>query len=227
MTESSVRHIPLPPSTKYPQGYSLPLNDRVLVVIGANGSGKTRFGAWLDEKDIAANRRVSAHRSLTFPDRVQPTDLEEAERQLRIGHVSATNDSGLWRSQRWQNNPAIALLNDFNHLVTLLVSESFSVSDKYRVSMRHGKAEQYITPQETRLDIVKEIWETVLPARELVIDGARIEARGRGKTGAYHAKEMSDGERGIFYLIAEALSVPKDGLFIVDEPELRRRASCR
>jgi hypothetical protein len=174
----------------------------------------------LDEKDITANRRVSAHRSLTFPDRVQPTDLKEAEQQLRIGHVATTNDSALWRSQRWHDNPAIALLNDFNHLVTLLVSESFSVSDKYRVSMRHGKAEQYVAPDETRLDTVKDIWETVLPARELIIDGARIEARGRGKTAAYHAKEMSDGERGIFYLIAEALSVPKDGLFIVDEPEL-------
>ncbi|HEV2842529.1 MAG TPA: AAA family ATPase [Chthoniobacterales bacterium] len=220
MNEFPVRQIPLPPSTKYPLGFSLPLNDRVLVVIGANGSGKTRFGAWLDEKDITANRRVSAHRSLTFPDRVQPTDLEDAERQLRIGHVSTVNDSGFWRSQRWQDNPAIALLNDFKHLVTLLVSESFSVSDKYRVSMRHGKAEQYIAPQETRLDIVKEIWEMVLPARELVVDGARVEARGRGKAVAYHAKEMSDGERGIFYLIAEALSVPKDGLFIIDEPEL-------
>lgn len=134
MNESFVRHVPLPPSTKYPQGYSLPLKDRVLVVIGANGSGKTRFGAWLDEKDITAHRRVSAHRSLTFPDRVQPTDLKEAEQQLRIGHVATTNDSGLWRSQRWHDNPAIALLNDFNHLVTLLVSESFSVSDKYRVA---------------------------------------------------------------------------------------------
>jgi hypothetical protein len=147
-------------------------------------------------------------------------DMKEAERQLRVGHLSTGNDSGLWRTQRWHSNPSIALLNDFDHLVTLLVSESFSVSDKYRVSMRHGKAEQYTAPQETRLDIVKEIWETVLPTRELVVDGARIEARGRGKTAAYHAKEMSDGERGIFYLIAEALSVPKDGVFIVDEPEL-------
>jgi hypothetical protein len=159
MNESPVRHVLVPPSAKYPQGHSLPLKDRVLVVIGANGSGKTRLGAWLDEKNIALHRRVSAHRSLTFPDSVQPMDLEDAERQLRLGNAGKNApDSHWWQHGRWNNNPATALLNDFAHLVTLLVSESFSVSDKYRVSMRHGKAEQYLPPSETRLDIVKEIW---------------------------------------------------------------------
>jgi predicted ATP-dependent endonuclease of OLD family len=127
MKELPIRHISLPPSIKYPQGYSLPLKDRVLVVIGANGSGKTRFGAWLDEKDITTHRRIAAHRSLTFPDRVKPTDLDEAERHLRVGAIQKGNDAHYWQHSRWQANPAIALLNDFEDLVTLLVSESFSV----------------------------------------------------------------------------------------------------
>lgn len=218
--EPPVRSIQMPPSAGCLQGRLLPLKDRVLVVVGANGAGKTRFGAWLDGTNITAHRRVSAHRSLTFPDRVHPTDVAEAERTLAFGSSERGDDLGHWRRARWQRDPAIALLNDFAHLVTFLVSESFSVSDKYRVSMLHGKAEQYAPPPKTRLDTVREVWEAVLPARELVIDGAKIEARGRGKPEGYHAKEMSDGERGIFHLIAEALSVPKDGVFIVDEPEL-------
>jgi len=67
---------------------------------------------------------------------------------------------------------------------------------------------------------VQEIWEAVLPGRELVITGTSIEVRNRQAKQTYHAKELSDGERGIFHLICEALCAPKDGIFIVDEPEL-------
>ncbi len=216
--QNTPRVVPMPPTTKYSQGHNLQLRDRVLVVIGANGSGKTRFGAWLDAKNIKLHYRVSAHRSLTFPDRVQPTDLIEAESILLFGKAAIADEALRRHHSRWQQNPATALLDDFEPLIRVMVSESFAVSDRYRVSM---KAEnKYIAPPKTRMDLVKEIWETVLPDRELVFTGSRIETRNRKDNGLYHAKEMSDGERGVFHLIGEALSVPKDGLFIVDEPEL-------
>jgi hypothetical protein len=208
----------MPPTGKYPSGHKLPLRDRVLVVIGANGSGKTRFGAWLDAQNITMHHRVSAHRSLSFPDRVQPTDLDEAERHLFYGNRTKDNPAHHRQHSRWQNNPATALLDDFAPLVTVMVSESFAVSDKYRVAMK--AVTEYVAPPKTRMDLVKEIWEAVLPDRELVFTGSRIETRNRKDSSLYHAKEMSDGERGIFHLIGEALSVPTDGVFVVDEPEL-------
>lgn len=218
MSEPTSRYVQMPPTGKYPDGHKLPLRDRVLVVIGANGSGKTRFGAWLDSQDIKLHHRVSAHRSLVFPERVQPMDFQEAELRLFTGHTDKGNPAHHRQHQRWQNQPATALLNDFEPLVTLMVSESFTVSDQYRVAM-HAE-NKYVMPPQTRLDLVKQIWEAVLPARELVITGNRIETRNRQDKNSYHAKEMSDGERGVFHLIGEALSVPKDGIFIVDEPEL-------
>jgi energy-coupling factor transporter ATP-binding protein EcfA2 len=218
MSEPITRHVQMPPTAAFPSGHNLPLRDRVLVVVGANGSGKTRFGAWLDSKNITLHHRVSAHRSLSFPERVQPTDLAEAERHLFYGNPTTEHPAHHRQHSRWKNNPATALLNDFEPLVTVMVSESFTVSDEYRVMMKVGK--EYRAPPKTRLDQVKEIWEAVLPARELVVTGSRIEAQSRQSKEIYHAKEMSDGERGIFHLIAEALSVPKNGVFIVDEPEL-------
>lgn len=218
MSELPTRHVQMPPTAKYPNGHELPLRDRVLVVIGANGSGKTRFGAWLDNRNITLHHRVSAHRSLRFPERVQPTDFEEAERSLLFGSHENRNAALHRQHSRWQNQPAIALLDDFAPLVTVMVSESFAVSDQYRVSMK--EVTEYVAPPKTRMDLVKEIWEAVLPDRELVFTGSRIETRNRKDSSLYHAKEMSDGERGIFHLIGEALSVPKDGVFVVDEPEL-------
>ena len=218
MSEPTTRHVQMPPTAKFPDGHRLPLRDRVLVVIGANGSGKTRFGAWLDERDAKLNHRVSAHRSLVFPERVQPMDFLEAESRLFTGQTNRDNPAHHRQHHRWQNRPATALLDDFEHLVTLMVSESFTVSDQYRVAMQ--KEDKYVTPPKTRLDLVKEIWEMVFPARELIITGNRIETRNRQDKKSYHAKEMSDGERGVFHLIGEAMSVPNEGVFIVDEPEL-------
>ncbi|HYG24684.1 MAG TPA: AAA family ATPase [Verrucomicrobiae bacterium] len=218
MNNPSIRYVPMPPTVKHPNGHILPLKDRVLVVVGANGSGKTRFGAWLDSRDAKLHHRVGAHRSLVFPERVQPRDYQEAELRLFSGHHSITDFAHHRLHTRWQNKPATALLADFEPLVTLMVSESFTVSDKYRVTMQAEN--QYVAPPVTRLDVVKKIWETILPSRELIITGTRIEARNRKDSKSYHAKEMSDGERGIFHLIGEALSAPKNGVFIVDEPEL-------
>ena len=145
-------------------------------------------------------------------------DLDVAERMVLIGKKEG-GDEEIWKLQhRWSRSPEVALLNDFDHLVTYMVSESFSVSDKYRVAMKASG--EFQEPPATRLDIVKEVWEAVLPSRQLIIDGSRIRVSDVNEGAAYHAKEMSDGERGIFHLIGEALSVPKDGFFIVDEPEL-------
>lgn len=169
MNEPISRFVQMPPTAKYPDGLKLLLRDRVLVVIGANGSGKTRFGAWLDTQDITLHHRVSAHRSLVFPERVQPMDLQEAELRLFTGHTDKNEQSHYRQHHRWQNQPATALLNDYEPLVTLMVSESFTVSDQYRVAMQ--AVDIRLEPPETRLDLVKQIWEAVLPTRELIITG--------------------------------------------------------
>lgn len=225
MNESSIRSIPLPPNRTYPGGHQLPLNDRVLVIIGANGSGKTRLGVWLDKQSPTKHHRIAAHRALVFPERVQPMDFKEAETRLYTGQTSVQEFAHYKQHNRWQNNPATALLNDFEPLVTLMLSESFAISDTYRVKMKQTPT--YLPPPVTVLDRVKQVWEAVLPNRELLIEGNRIEARNRADDKHYHAKELSDGERGIFYLIGEALSAPKDGVFIVDEPELHLHRSIQ
>jgi hypothetical protein len=185
MNNPEIRRVPMPPSVKHPSGCDLDLKDRVLVVVGANGSGKTRFGAWLDSRDANRHYRVSAHRSLAFPERVQPMDIQDAELLLATGQINQKNNNAHWRQHvRWQNQPATALLNDFEHLVTLMISESFAVSDRYRVAMQGEN--KYVKPPKTRLDLVQEVWEAVLPARELVINGNRIETRNRQNGNPYH-----------------------------------------
>src|SRR5260370_20281121 len=152
MSDPAIRYVQMPPTLKYPDGHSLPLKDRVLVVVGANGSGKTRFGAWLEAQSIDLHHRVSAHRALNFPEKVQPNDMAEAERNLFFGNPSKDNPAHYRQHSRWNGSPATSLLGDFHPLVTLLVSESFSLSDQYRVTMQSQS--EYLAPPKTRLDFL-------------------------------------------------------------------------
>lgn len=146
MSDSPAKTVPLPPNSAHPHGCNLPLKGQVLVVVGANGSGKTRLGAWLDNKDVKQSYRVSAHRALAFPERVAPMDLDEAQLRLFTGHNDKqllTNDplfKHFRTDNRWGKSPETALLNDYESLVTLLVSENLTVADQYRQAALHGAA---------------------------------------------------------------------------------------
>jgi hypothetical protein len=60
-----------------------------------------------------------------------------------------------------------------------------------------------------------------LPHRKLIKKAGTIETFPTGSSGKnYNASEMSDGERVIFYLIGEVISVRNNSIIIIDEPEM-------
>lgn len=64
------------------------------------------------------------------------------------------------------------------------------------------------------------IWERLLPHRNLVITGDDIRVAAPGTSATYPGADMSDGERAVFYLIGQALVASEGTVLIVDEPEL-------
>jgi len=194
-----------------------------IVLIGANGSGKTRMSIWIDENNHnIETHRISAQKSLNMPSKVSPTELQIAEEEFLYGR---TADDKNWlktygkKSGRWGNKPETHMLNDFDKLMRFLMTEIFEKSIEYRENHKDGNTE---FDNETRLEKIKEIWENVITHRKLRIRAGKIEVANTESSddnGYYNGSEMSDGERGIFYFIGEALSVPKGSLIIIDEPE--------
>lgn len=189
-----------------------------LVFLGANGAGKTRLGVKI-ENDVGSKaevHRIGAHRSLVLNTAVQPPSYEIAERRLLYGHEQAEQRSRV--GNRWHNQPATALLSDFDHLVAALYA------DENRISVCHRQAhlaDPEARPPNTKLDHLREIWHTLLPHRQLVILDSDIRVKAVGPQGEqYNASELSDGERVIFYLIGQVLLTRPNSLVIVDEPEL-------
>jgi len=195
-----------------------------LLFVGANGSGKTRLGTWLELSSPDHNRvfRISAQKSLAMPDTTTPMAIDLAERNLIFG----SPDGGSKHYYRWQNKPATGFLNDYEKLMVFLFSDETEANAKYKVVQRQSNVK--VEPPLTRLDKVKQAWERVLPHRELVIGGLRIQTQVRGDASKiYNSSEMSDGERVIFYLIGQCLSAPKDAIVVIDEPELHLHKSVQ
>ncbi len=209
----------LPNKTNSQEAISIESN--CIVIIGANGSGKTRFGRDIEQRYDSQTHRISAQKSLSMPREVSPKSRPRAEAEFLYGAYDENNPNNNLRfkiGSRWGQNPNTFLLDDYEKLMVLLHTDEYEESIKFK--------ENYIPGQEqekpyTKLDQVKDIWEYVLPHRKLVIKAGYIETYPIENTGGrYNSSEMSDGERVVFYLIGEVVSVKENSIVVIDEPEM-------
>lgn len=191
-----------------------------IVLIGANGAGKTRMSVWIDENNSEINiHRISAQKSLNMPQKVSPTEMQTAEEEFLYG---TTNNDKNWLRQygkkrsRWGNAPETYLLNDYQKLMQYLMTENYEKSIEYREKHKDGNSE---FDNITRLEKIKEIWEDVILHRKMKICAGKIEITNWDEEHYYNGSEMSDGERAIFYFIGEVLCAKENSLIIIDEPE--------
>lgn len=188
-----------------------------LVIVGANGSGKTRFGSNIEERYNKKTHRISAQKSLSMPSSVSTKLMETAYNEFRFGSWSSGNiewhENFGWKSDRWGNNLNTFLLNDYEKLMTLLHTEEYEKSLEYKESGG-------IKPI-TKLDRIQRIFEIIVPHRKLIKKAGVIEVHpSENSENNYNASEMSDGERVVFYLVGEVVCAPENSIIIIDEPEM-------
>lgn len=195
-----------------------------VVLIGANGSGKTRLGYWIEESAPIPMEvhRVAAQRALTFAEHVQPLALEPAINRLHYGHDRRERSTKAHR--RWSNQPLTALLSDFDHVLTALWAHERERDRRY--TRNAAATHQYTAVPESNLEKVRRIWAKVLPHRELVLGEEKLEARIQGG-GTYAANKMSDGERVVLYLLGQCLCAPTNAIIVIDEPEVHLHRSIQ
>ncbi len=206
----------IPESNCWPLNWIKIDTNGIVVIVGGNGTGKTRYGAKLDIRVARRAHRISAHRALQMPEYCQPISFKQATSEILYGRI----DSEVRHKavHRWKSKPNTLLIKDYDVLMKYLFSEDWKESFTYK--KRSEECREKISPPITKLDSVKRIWESILPYRKLDIHVGKIMASIANKKSTYPGAEMSDGERVVFYLIGQALAAPQDGIIIVDEPEL-------
>jgi len=191
---------------------------KTTIIIGANGSGKTRLAVYLEEQLGEKAHRIAAHRALNLNPNVDKIPELKAKKYLTYGAAWDTVSISTRKSERWGNKAPTSLLNDFDRLLQYLFAQQNNLAVENNQKLNRGES---ITNSKTKLDILQEVWERLLPLKKLRITADDIRVSSIGIESAdYSASEMSDGERAVFYILGQVLSANKGSILIFDEPEL-------
>ena len=92
-----------------------------VIIIGANGSGKSKLGAWIEEQNYSGVHRIGAQRSLNFSKNIQLKTYNQAEDLVFYGYEA----EGSYKTQKgarwgWGNDVQLTtkLLDDFENFVS-------------------------------------------------------------------------------------------------------------
>ncbi|MBU9581388.1 AAA family ATPase [Burkholderia multivorans] len=201
-----------------------------IVIVGANGAGKTRLGTWLDLQSPQRQLtfRISAQKSLSMPASGNISARNLAMNDLVYGATEATPDQlDFYKMhRRWTGEKsAIHSLSDFPKLLNYLFSDHAEEASAFLNAALDGAAPD--KPPVTKISKLRKLWHELMPHRELIIGSADIKTKAAGSDSEYLCSDMSDGERVVFYLIGQCLSAPSGALIVIDEPEIHLHKSLQ
>jgi hypothetical protein len=197
-----------------------------VVIVGANRSGKSRLGAWI-EKTAQNNdvvHRISAQRALVLPEYAIVKSLEQSLNDLIWGNENpqyANNQNKF--GHRWQGKPETFPLNDYGKVLSNLFARSAERDRKHTEETRLSQA--YIPVVDSPIDILVKLWEEILPHRNISLVDGKVSGKDITYGTEYHGKEMSDGEKVALYLMGQCLCSPSGSILVIDEPEIHLHTS--
>ena len=171
-----------------------------VVIIGPNGSGKTRYGLEMARWNQA--NMVAALRNFVLPADVNMRSLQQAAVDLQNNLNNRTN-------QPWE------ISNEINFLFSKLMAEDATAAIRFRAQYGVDKS---VTPEVTKIMQLSRLWTGVFPGRNITFEGNTPSVRSDISGASYPAQQMSDGERVALYLAARVLDSTSK-VIIVDEPE--------
>lgn len=177
-------------------------NGRTIVIVGANGAGKTRFTNRLcaDLGDRAF--RVSALDGLYSESPLDPAH-NAIDRMYEAAPIPA------YEKQRPQTR--------LERLMGLLLSDELVNLLRYKFSRDDDSPAQVPA---TRLDSMIKFWQKMFPGNRVLVDSGNMRFGHDGSSDLISATRLSDGERVVLYYGLALLYAPQNAVVAVESPEL-------
>jgi hypothetical protein len=185
-------------------------------VVGANGSGKSALGLWMEQHNAGFPRirRLIAHRKLWFE--YAGPEITSAQRESTRTSVT------VWSRQhesryldRADAQRASMILFDIlarvNHEYAQMVTVFRTGASLQEVEAQLGP------PLLDRLNAIFRAAGLVIELR--LTDAQTINAVNSSSGTEYPIFQMSDGEKSALLLAGEVLTTPAESVYIIDEPE--------
>lgn len=216
----------LPDEQSQPISYKTDSNS--VIIIGANGSGKSKLGAWVEQQDLKNTHRIGAQRNLNFNENIALKNYAQAEDFVFWGTDQESSKTN--KCYRWDwGNYTTKLMDDFENVLAALIALKNNENDEFIKKCKVAEKSNTSNPHTptTSIDILTSIWNDVFPHRDLLLEDSKFYASflKNGEKIKYSANQMSDGERSVLYLAAQVLCVPEHKTLIIDEPEIHLHRS--
>lgn len=208
--------------------------NNAVIIVGANGAGKSKLGAWIEQQDYSNVHRIGAQRNLNFNENIPLKNYSEAEDLVLYGNYGT--NTGAYKEKkgaRWgwreYSKATTTLLNDYEDVLAALLAKNNNEEHKFFELCKNAEQKSEPLPKTptTIIEKLQMLWNEVLPQRKLLVDDSKFYAAFEqdGTTVKYSANQMSDGERAVLYLAAQVLCVPENKTLIMDEPEIHLHRS--
>lgn len=179
-------------------------HSRRITIIGANGSGKSRF---MDEMTDLCGDRAYCMDVLTafFP---------ELSESTRPGSIDVLYRDAV-RRQPFLRTDAVSQLDKIFYL--LFFDEIHNLFDiKKNLRQQGPKARVPVS----RFDLVRRHWERIFPDNRFVRDGSRILFGTGAGNDLITLDHLSQGEKAVLYYLAGVLFAMPDAVVFIDSPGL-------
>lgn len=174
-----------------------------LIVIGANGAGKTRFAKHLADSIGDNAYRISALKAL------YGLDSEDNTPQSLDSMYHAATAKGLIRGD---------LRGEMDRMVGLMMHQEMLNLLNYKY--HHATDDAAAELPSTRLDTMVRLWREVFPHNRVLLETGRMLFAREDTTDQFTQSHLSAGEKAVMYYIGAALLAPKEATIFVDAPEM-------
>lgn len=205
-------------------------NNNSIIIIGANGSGKSKLGAWIEDQNPENVHRIGAQRNLNFQQNIPLTNYDDAKNKIFYGtndenNVKNHNKGSRWN---WEKSNTTMLLEDFDVVLAALIAMHNNETNNYFNECKDAEKADRNKPNTPNsiMEKLMDIWDSIFPQRCLLFEDSKFFAYEYNKPfEKYSANQMSDGERAVLYLASQVLAIPENKTLIIDEPEIHLHAT--
>ncbi|MDE7125150.1 MAG: DUF4435 domain-containing protein [Muribaculaceae bacterium] len=178
---------------------------KAMVVIGANGAGKSRFTSVMIKELSGKAVKISAIKAL-FMNGSKPDGLPGSIDSLYMQAVESkmipyTESTG------------------FERLMALLMHEEIVNLISYKVALAEAQRNNtHPTLPPTCLDSVISLWQELFPGNRILLHGGKMLFSRNAEGDPYSPLRLSDGEQAVLYYIGATLRAIPDATIFVDSP---------
>lgn len=182
---------------------------RQIVIIGANGAGKSRFANRLAADLGPRAYRLSALEGLYGNRRdVIPADDGTGSVATLYNRLRPFENVSEQSQER---------LSELQQLMSMLMHDEMLNLLSYKLAHAE-KRDAELRP--TKLDSVISLWQEVFPGNRILIESGRFLFSRKQRDDSYSALKLSDGEQAVIYYIAAVLYAPRGAAIFINSPEI-------